>query len=144
VSRAQRGLAGSTSGEYAAGVIRLFSIMSLFLLILSGCGPEIGDNCDDSLDCAIDGSRFCDFTQPEGYCLIAGCRADECPEEAVCVEFGGDEQARTFCLLRCEENGDCRSGYDCRATDSDGDILVVILDEQPESDRYCIEKIPTI
>ena len=110
--------------------------LSLFLV---ACGPEIGDECETSLDCAVDGSRFCDFTQPDGYCLIVGCRADECPEEAVCVQFGRDEQARTFCLRHCGNDGDCRSGYRCAIPEPEGDVVTEIIDDAPQGSRYCIE-----
>lgn len=116
--------------------------MWMFLLI--GCGPEIGDKCEDSLDCSTDGSRFCDSTQPDGYCLIPGCRADECPEEAVCVRFGENERARTFCLAFCENGGDCRGGYSCWESGTMGDLPVAIIDDAPGGDGFCLERIPDL
>jgi hypothetical protein len=122
--------------------MRSLCLIFVSVSLLVACGPEIGDECTDSLDCAIDGTQFCDFTQPEGYCLIVGCRADECPEEAVCVQFGRDERARTFCLRHCNDNGDCRSGYVCTTPDPDLDaeISSEIIDEAPNGDQYCIER----
>lgn len=113
------------------------------LLTLVACGPEIGDECTDSLDCAVDGTRFCDFTQPGGYCLIVGCRADECPEEAVCVQFGENEQARTFCMRHCNKNGDCRSNYVCADPNPDPELSIVteIIDDAPKGDRFCVELV---
>jgi hypothetical protein len=113
-------------------------------LALVACGPEIGDKCDDALDCATDGSRFCDHTQPGGYCLIPGCRGDECPEEAVCVRFGLDEQARTFCLQHCSDNGDCRDGYRCIEPDPYADVPTEIVDLAPNGRRYCLEHTPYV
>lgn len=117
-------------------------MLGCFLLV--ACGPEIGDKCDDSLDCATDGSRFCDSTQPDGYCLIPGCRADECPEEAVCVRFGEDERSRTFCLAHCENGGDCRRGYQCTDPGILGDLPVEIIDDAPQGSAFCLESIPDL
>ena len=122
------------------GVRRWLYIIPV-VMVLGGCGPEVGDDCKDSLDCASDGSRFCDYTQPEGYCLIQGCRADECPEEAVCVKFGLDEQARTFCLRHCKDNGDCRGGYECVAPDPSADLPTEIIDDAPEGNQYCASRV---
>jgi hypothetical protein len=127
---------------------RVMRRIALLVVVLAAaaCGPKIGDECTDSLECAVDGTRFCDQTQPDGYCLIPGCRADECPEEAVCVRFGLDEQARTFCLQHCEGNGDCRTGYVCAAPEplpvpaSEGEPLPVateIIDDAPQGRRFC-------
>ncbi len=124
------------------GSVLIIAVIAVF----TGCGPEIGDECSESLDCAIDGTRICDSTQPDGYCLIPGCRADECPEEAICVRFGLDEQARTFCMRHCETTGDCRSGYECflpvpdPVDGEEGDPLSVpteIIDDAPQSDSFC-------
>lgn len=122
-------------------VMRWLYIITLALISMTGCGPEIGDDCTDSLDCAVDGSRFCDDTQPEGYCLILGCRADECPEESVCVRFGLDERSRTFCMKHCEDNGDCRGGYECLEPDPAGDVETAIVDDVPEGSRFCAELV---
>jgi len=121
------------------------SLVCLVLLIggvTAGCGQEIGDSCIVSSDCSIDGTRVCDNTPKDGYCTIAGCDYDTCPQEAVCVRFfsGGfankpcgvqadcslDElcsldmqcvprSAETrFCMKKCGQTSDCRDGYECR------------------------------
>ncbi|MBK8479696.1 MAG: hypothetical protein IPL40_00745 [Proteobacteria bacterium] len=56
-------------------------------LALGGCGTAIGDGCSDNVDCATDGTRVCDLTQPRGYCTVLGCSARSCPDSAVCVAF---------------------------------------------------------
>jgi len=114
------------------------------VVFAAGCGQQIGDSCIVSSDCAIDGSRVCDTStgQTDGYCTIAGCDYDTCPEEAVCVRFfsGGftnkpcgtqadcslDElcsiesvcvprSAETrFCMKKCSQASDCRDHYECR------------------------------
>jgi hypothetical protein len=55
--------------------------------LLAACGTEIGDSCLSSQDCSPNGDRVCDVAQVDGYCTIAGCDYDTCPEEAVCVRF---------------------------------------------------------
>jgi hypothetical protein len=98
-------------------------------LALAACRPEIGDACETSTDCSPTGDRLCDITQKSGYCTVFNCEPGECPEEAVCVEFGGARSpvagcedplgsgpyTRTFCLKKCGENNDCREsdGYKC-------------------------------
>jgi hypothetical protein len=70
---------------------------------------------------------LCDITQPGGYCTIFNCEPGDCPEESSCVIFGvapstleGCEDPhgvtpyqRSFCLKTCDNDGDCRSGYEC-------------------------------
>jgi hypothetical protein len=75
--------------------------------------------------------------------LIVGCRADECPEEAVCVRFGLDERSRTFCMRHCEDNGDCRGGYQCVAPEPDGEVATAIIDDVPEGGQFCSERVST-
>jgi hypothetical protein len=99
---------------------------SLCLGILGvACAPKIGDDCSSSTDCSQNGDRLCDTTQPGGYCTVFNCEPDTCPEEAQCVAFDQtldpacvDPQSwarfeRTFCMRRCDNDGDCRSGYVC-------------------------------
>ena len=120
---------------------RLAVLLSILPLVIA-CAPKLGDGCDDAFDCAVDGTRICDHTQPGGYCLIPGCRADECPDEGVCVRFGHDERAQTFCLRHCERRSDCRSGYECAEPDPFGDLATAIIDESPEGSRFCTASIP--
>jgi hypothetical protein len=107
----------------------------------AACGHKIGDSCTVSSDCSSDGTRVCDTFSPGGSCTIEGCDFGTCPDEAVCVRFfpalqnapdcktaacqpdeictvGGLCAPRSielrFCMLKCEDNGDCRDGYECR------------------------------
>jgi hypothetical protein len=106
------------------------------------CAPEIGDSCTGALDCAVDGTRVCDSTQEGGYCLVPACRPDECPEEAVCVQFGELERARTFCMRHCGSEGDCRGGYSC-VSPGDLSLATAIVDEDPRGSKFCMEDLPT-
>jgi hypothetical protein len=105
--------------EYLLAIVAAVSFVA--------CKPEIGDDCTVSTDCSATGDRICDTTQPGGYCTIFNCEPGTCPEEAVCIAFGGsvstrpecvDRQGtspfqRTFCMVKCEGDDDCRDGYEC-------------------------------
>ncbi|MBI4705718.1 MAG: hypothetical protein HY744_31890 [Deltaproteobacteria bacterium] len=120
----------------------------------AGCSAEIGDECTSALDCSTLGERLCDSTQPGGYCTIFNCEPDTCPEEAACVAFQGEidpacRQAddgkwarfgRTFCMRVCEEQDDCRSGYECvRPADRFARVLDQETDtDDPQETRVCL------
>ncbi len=107
----------------------LFVALSLF--VAAGCKPKIGDECSVSTDCSSTGDRLCDTTQPSGYCTIFNCEPGSCPGEAICVAFdnstskacedpqSADRFQRTFCMRRCDGNGDCRTGYTCADLNAD-------------------------
>src|SRR5947209_19955019 len=64
---------------------RLVAVM--LFSALAACGHSIGDSCHTNVDCATDGTRFCDISSPSGYCSIDGCDITTCPSEAICVRF---------------------------------------------------------
>jgi hypothetical protein len=109
--------------------VRSLCPLGLLALVafLSACSPEIGDECNTALDCSASGTRLCDMTQRGGYCTLEGCEENTCPEEAVCVQFGRriegqsvERLARTFCMYKCDSDGDCRTDdkYQCFAARS--------------------------
>lgn len=122
--------------------------------VVAGCTPEIGDKCVLSTDCSIRGDRLCDTSQPGGYCTVFNCEPDNCPEnsDGICVSFedeldpacgaADDTQwarfARTFCMRACEEDSDCRDGYECVKP---SDRRAQIIDRKPASDRVCLVKV---
>lgn len=117
----------------------------LICLWLTGCGDSIGDSCTQSRECSQDGDRLCDTASPNGYCTVANCDFDTCPEDSVCVAFypsnqlsktcasqsdctldeicilGGKCAPRSteqrFCMGPCEGGDDCRERYECRTED---------------------------
>jgi hypothetical protein len=110
--------------------VRIFALtFVLASAALSGCSPQIGDDCLTSLDCSQQGDRLCDTSQPEGYCTVFDCQPDACPGASVCVQFGSEFDPacsddgpidprwkrfeRSFCLAACELDEDCRDGYRC-------------------------------
>lgn len=98
----------------------------------------------------MNGDRLCDTTQPGGYCTVFNCEPDTCPEEAQCIAFDTEldpscvDQSRarferTFCMRRCSNDGDCRSGYECldmsRYPNAWG---ARVADLDPEGTKVCI------
>ncbi len=93
----------------------------------SGCKTEIGDKCVLSTDCSTQNERECDTSQPGGYCTVAGCNPNGCPDEGACIFFYAsapgcpyDDRTsprlgRSFCMKSCGADSDCRDGYVCRA-----------------------------
>jgi hypothetical protein len=98
------------------------------------CSPNGDRQCDP------------DPLSPGGYCTVIGCDYSTCPDEAVCVRFftgsfsnktcmnSPDEcsfdelcsldlhcVARSsesrYCMRKCDSDGDCRDGYECRDLD---------------------------
>jgi hypothetical protein len=121
--------------------------------LFSACSPEIGDDCATALDCSASGTRLCDMTQRGGYCTLEGCEENTCPDEAVCVQFGRrleghpvERLARTFCMLKCDSNGDCRTDQDyacfsAKDFGAGGGKEAVILGSSTQ--KFCAEKPAT-
>ncbi len=82
------------------------AIAAAALLGLTACGDEIGDSCAISSECSPRGDRFCDTTQPGGYCTIVGCAHGSCPDEAVCVRFFPVGNTSLPCNPQTEDRGD--------------------------------------
>lgn len=117
VLRASRIVALPSSLRLAARSARVAPTL-LALLALVGCAPQIGDRCQVSTDCSVNGDRICDTSQPRGYCTVQGCDPDSCPNGAVCVEwrFEPSRTTATYCMERCR-SGCGRDGYECVADD---------------------------
>lgn len=135
---------------------RLRSTLVMALALVLGtvglaCAPKIGDNCTSSTDCSQNGDRLCDTTQPGGYCTVFNCEPDTCPEEAQCIAFDqrldpacSDPQSwarfeRTFCMRRCDNDGDCRSGYVCFDMSAQPNPWgATVVDLNPTGRKVCI------
>ena len=78
--------------------------------LLGACAPEIGDSCITSTECAP--GQVCDTTAPRGHCTVLDCEPNDCPSEAICVDF----DVVSACMRRCDSDKDCRQGdgYVCR------------------------------
>ena len=115
-----------------------------------GCTPSIGDRCNISTDCSIQGNRLCDTSQPAGYCTIGHCTAGSCPDNATCVQFGAslpgcpyddytapERGGRSLCMKTCSKDSDCRQGdgYACVAPSK---VLGAVILEGNQSARVCM------
>ena len=78
------------------------------LLIIAGCSPQIGDDCDNDSDCPSEAS--CDRSTRDGICTIKDCKPGDCPSESVCAQFGRHE---SYCLRSCSGDDDCRDDHSC-------------------------------
>lgn len=120
-----------------------------------GCTPSIGDKCSSSTDCSLRGDRLCDTTQPGGYCTVFNCEPNNCPEEAQCVAFNSQLDPvctetqdtprfqRTFCMFRCESDGDCRGGYTCLDTTQQPNAWgAIIVDTDSSGPKICVAASP--
>jgi hypothetical protein len=91
------------------------------ILFLGACAAQIGDPCQDNIDCSARGDRICDTAQREGYCTIQGCSARSCPDDAVCVAFYPvgflttpcDPEREDAVAPQIESTDDCRSDEVC-------------------------------
>ena len=117
------------------------------------CTPQIGDGCQSSIDCSINGDRQCDTSAPDGLCTVYGCEADTCPDNAVCVRWRPDPTRLTFtaCMKRCSTDGNCRqadsfrcvAAGDITTTETGGDVIAEVVDEDRNDDgRFCVATEP--
>src|SRR5579859_7059017 len=76
--------------------VRALVVAACAVAAASGCGKAIGGPCNTNVDCDPLGQRFCDVSQPGGYCTIESCDISlntasqpvpSCPADAVCVRF---------------------------------------------------------
>jgi hypothetical protein len=131
-------------------------LLATLLALAIGCKPEIGDDCQLSTDCSAQGDRLCDITAPGGYCTVFNCEPNSCPEdESLCLQFGSQRSpvdacqdaqssspyARAFCMATCEENGDCRDGYECANVADPANRWGAILIDQDRGDRACMVRV---
>lgn len=136
--------------------LRFARFPSAGLLALSlavGCLPKIGDDCVVNNDCSQQQDRLCDTTQPGGYCTMANCEPDSCPEkESVCVAFNNTRSnvglcdnpglpsphRRMFCMATCATSSQCRPGYACVDLGADDVWSAEVIEKDPRSTRVCM------
>ena len=94
---------------------RCLSTLVLFALLASACGKQIGDPCATNIDCATDGTRDCDLSEPGGYCTVNGCDELSCPSEAVCIRVFATKSRGA----NCREDATCASDQTCVPCASD-------------------------
>lgn len=120
-----------------------------------GCKTVIGDSCSVNTDCSINGDRQCDTTQHSGYCTVANCDPNSCPDDALCVAFDAQSTRleRRYCMSGCEQDSDCRGDtYRCLRPDPaacvgtapngtlpDGRTCNVLVDTVSRKPGYCVQ-----
>jgi len=121
---------------------------ALFALAVSGCQPQIGDKCVLNTDCSVSGTRQCDTSMPGGYCTIFNCGPNSCPDQTACYLFNAEVQgcpysdrspsrtAHSFCMKDCQQNSDCRAGYECHDLRG-GPWNAVLLDDN-QNQAVCV------
>ncbi len=128
----------------------LAAIVAVLVLTVA-CTREIGDSCTTGTDCSQTGGRTCDTTMPGGYCTVANCEPDSCPEEAACMGFvsapstadscsglNDSRELRQFCMRRCSSQDDCRGGYICADLNAEkNDWGAKRLDNASADGRVC-------
>lgn len=142
--------------------MRYLTLLMPLLFVAAACTAKIGDSCSYDIDCSANYDRTCDSQQPGGYCLIISCEPDECPKEAVCVEFttpcpdgpaeGEDgyedyqetceqiepNRNRSYCLKRCTSDDGCRGRYQCVLPEGEDDELQDRTSELPVMESTAI------
>lgn len=95
----------------------IVAALSVLSALFGACAPEFGDGCSTSVDCSATGDRFCDRSQPGGYCTLANCEPKSCSDEGVCVRFKPAQPrlSSSWCMAKCSNTGDCRDSYVCRS-----------------------------
>jgi hypothetical protein len=96
------------------------------LSVLGACAPQLGDGCTTDTECSATGDRFCDRSQPGGYCTKINCEPKSCGSEGVCVRFKPEQPrlSSSWCMKTCSSTGDCdRDRYVCRKAEELGTVI---------------------
>jgi len=116
----------------------------------------LGAPCATAADCkgtdtrCITTSAISGLTYPGGFCS-AGCKMDaECGEKGWCPLAQYDagvfpsaevQKGVTICLLKCETEKDCRTGYVC-SSESSLTFLPPAADAGTAPQKYCRPPVP--
>ncbi len=123
-----------------------FLLAALAAALFVACAPKLGDGCTTNVDCSVNGDRFCDLSQPGGYCTIPNCEPGSCGDDGVCVRFKPDEPrlSSTWCMAKCTQNKDCnRDRYECKSSaqlneGAPEDMSVAEALEGKASGKFCV------
>jgi hypothetical protein len=122
--------------DHTCAVNRSAYVLTILLvgLLAPACSKKIGDACATNIDCAQDGTRICDLSQPGGYCTVDGCNDSSCPSDSICVRFFDQKfPTETFPTGTCGAPGTIGT---CGA-----DELCVVCgpsSSQPETQPCCV------
>ncbi|MCD6497298.1 MAG: hypothetical protein J7M25_03235 [Deltaproteobacteria bacterium] len=87
------------------------------------CGAPVGTLAVDGQPCTAGTqceSGICldqtNYSAPGGYCTsLCSLTNPFCPGDGVCIDYSGTAADNGSCFDGCSQQGDCRSGYTCRA-----------------------------
>jgi hypothetical protein len=93
-------------------------------LCISFFPTQLSDPCDPATEDAVNLER----PNPDGSCPTGStCATNDCTADEFCLTSGfcvNWTQERRFCMKPCSNDGDCRSGYECRHTGTRGAEVV--------------------
>ena len=97
----------------------ILMLLTLFIgLHLTACTTQVGDTCQSNAECNTQDGAICDVSVPDGYCTVAQCVPNGCPDSSVCVRF--DEET-SYCMQVCLTSEECRTEHSCRDIGTYGD-----------------------
>jgi hypothetical protein len=109
------------------------------------CDPTREDRAtyaagESDVDCVMCSGDSCDGCPESSSCFICPPR-DDCQANEVCLPEGlcaDDITARTSCRRRCNQDKDCRAGYECTRTGARGVYHAPDLDHPGQVDEVSI------
>lgn len=138
--------------ERALQALRAMALLALSWVSFA-CQPRIGDDCNTNQQCSGETQRLCDTSQSGGYCTVLNCSPTSCPSgESVCVLFNSalsplpacqsstrpSPYSRSMCMKYCNEDGDCRAGYECIDVSGQDPWAAEIVSSNTSQKKICI------
>ena len=105
--------------------------------ICEPCDPQAGKECNAFCD-PDSPVRECEACDPQvddncnKHCEESLLPTDDCLPSEICLGMGfcaRRDTEKRYCMRKCSNSGDCRNGYTCRKTGSDGSVLAPDLGE---------------
>lgn len=131
--------------------------VALLCVTLAGCpgGDDehaVGAPCDSDEMCGtakIGGRKkklVCLKDSAAGYCSYPHCEGVGCPDETVCVVLREheDDAGKTYCLLKCTEDGSCQNHLRAAGQTSScaGELEVIGAEHEPAGLKACLPPEP--
>jgi hypothetical protein len=97
---------------------------------VTSCNPAVATT--PACDCASQPApATCPTACPRG-------RTDDCTADEVCLDVGlcaPRSTERRLCVKSCSSNGDCRGGYECRQSGTEGSMA--LLQDPTATAKFC-------
>lgn len=109
-------------------------------------GCELGSCPEEAVCVRFFPSSFLSVPcNPVSEDAVQGTQTNDCTGEEICLSGGYcvlRNQETRFCMFSCESNDDCRGGYECRATGTQGAEAVPDPDNPGiRQARFCAQQI---